>query len=206
MELQVLKSDLAGGAGSVSVSDDVFGVAFNEGLVHQIVTAHMAAGRAGTKAQKTRSQVRGGGIKPWRQKGSGRARAGSSRSPLWRTGGVTFAAVPRDYSQKVNRKMYRGAMRSIWSELIRQDRLRVVESLSLDEPKTRVLAKRLGDKGLNDVLLVLDEVDQNIYLAARNIPWVDVTDAIGVDPVSLVRYDSVVITKAALNQIQERLT
>lgn len=206
MELQIHSGDAgASVVGSLTVSDDLFGAWYNESLVHQVVTAFLATSRAGTKAQKSRSQVRGGGRKPWRQKGTGRARAGSSRSPLWRKGGVTFAAAPRDYSQKVNRKMYRGALRSILSELVRQGRLRVLQSFSLATPKTRVLVDKLQALGVRDVLIVTEDVDQNIYLASRNLPDVAVRDAASVDPVSLIDFDQVLVTKEAVEQIQDRL-
>ncbi|MBK6287500.1 MAG: 50S ribosomal protein L4 [Gammaproteobacteria bacterium] len=191
--------------GTVQVSDVTFAREFNEDLVHQAVVAYMAGGRQGTRAQKTRSEVRGGGRKPFKQKGSGRARAGSIRSPLWRSGGVTFAAQPQDHSQKLNRKMYRAAMRSILSELARQQRLVVVESMGLEQPKTKLLAQRLADFAFQNVLIVSDEVDRNLYLAARNIPHVDVRDVAGVDPVSLVTYEKVVVTVPALRKFEEML-
>lgn len=191
--------------GTVQVSDVTFAREFNEDLVHQAVVAYMAGGRQGTRAQKTRSEVRGGGRKPFKQKGSGRARAGSIRSPLWRSGGVTFAAQPQDHSQKLNRKMYRAAMRSILSELARQQRLVVVESMGLEQPKTKLLAQRLADFEFQNVLIVSDEVDRNLYLAARNIPHVDVRDVAGVDPVSLVTYEKVVVTVPALRKFEEML-
>lgn len=200
MELQMQDS------GSVTVSDDNFGQDFREALVHQVVTACMAATRSGSSQQKTRSQVRGGGIKPWRQKGTGRARAGTIRSPIWRGGGKVFAATPRDYTQKINRKMYRGAMRSILSELVRQERLVAVESFGVDAPRTKELAGKLADLGLGNVLIVSDRPDDNLYLAARNLPKVAVCDAEGADPVSLVGFDKVLVTKAALQQIEERLS
>ncbi|MBW3566455.1 MAG: 50S ribosomal protein L4 [Proteobacteria bacterium] len=203
MELQVHN---ASGAASVKVSEVAFGKDFNESLVHQVVTAVMAAARAGTKAQKTRTQVSGGGIKPWKQKGTGRARAGSIRSPLWRGGGKTFAAVPRDHSQKVNRKMYRGAMQSILSELVRQDRLVVVEDFSLSAPKTKELVGKLKDMKLENVLIIRDEIDENLYLAARNLINVDVRDVHALDPVSLVRYEKVLMTVPAVKQVEEWLS
>jgi large subunit ribosomal protein L4 len=193
------------GGSSMAVADAVFGQDFNETLVHQVVVAYMAAGRAGTHAQKNRSAVSGGGSKPWRQKGTGRARAGTIRSPLWRGGGKTFAATTRDYSQKVNKKAYRAAVRSILSELVRQDRLIVVESFSVDMPRTRDLVSKLGAMGLDRVLIVHDQPDENLYLAARNLPHVDVVDTVVVDPVSLVGFDKVLITAAALRQFEERL-
>lgn len=194
------------GGSSVSVADAVFGQAFNETLVHQVVVAYMAAGRSGTRAQKTRADVRGGGAKPFRQKGTGRARAGTSRSPIWRGGGKVFAARPRDYSQKVNKKAYRAAVRSILSELLRQDRLVVVESLTVDAPKTRQLVDRLKAMNLDDVLIVSHEPDENLYLAARNLPHVDVFDTDLVDPVNLINYDKVVMTVDALRQFEEKLS
>lgn len=193
------------GGSSMDVADAVFAQAFNESLVHQVVVAYMAAGRAGTHAQKNRSAVRGGGTKPWRQKGTGRARAGTIRSPLWRGGGTTFAATNRDYSQKVNRKAYRAALRSILSELVRQDRLVVVESFGVEAPKTRELTAKLDSMGLEHVLIVHDSPDENLFLAARNLPGVDVVDTGIADPVSLVGFDKVLMTVAALRQFEERL-
>ncbi|MDW5378436.1 50S ribosomal protein L4 [Halomonas sp. HP20-15] len=198
--------NLAGAsAGTVEVADATFGKEFNEALVHQVVTAYLAAGRQGTRAQKTRSEVRGGGKKPWRQKGTGRARAGTIRSPLWRSGGVTFAARPQDYTQKVNRKMYRAAMRSILSELIRQERLVVVEEFAVETPKTKQLVAKLGELGLEKVLIVSDDIDEKLYLAARNIPNVDVVDVPAADPVSLVAFDKVLVTVSALRKFEEKL-
>lgn len=194
------------GGSSVSVADAVFGQAFNETLVHQVVVAYMAAGRSGTRAQKTRADVRGGGAKPFRQKGTGRARAGTSRSPIWRGGGKVFAARPRDYSHKVNKKAYRAAVRSILSELLRQDRLVVVDSLTVDAPKTRQLVDKLKAMNLDDVLIVSHEPDENLYLAARNLPHVDVFDTDLVDPVNLINYDKVVMTVDALRQFEEKLS
>lgn len=202
MELQVHN------AGTVTLSDHSFSCDFNEGLVHQVVTAYMAGGRAGTKAQKTRSEVSGGGLKPWRQKGTGRARAGSSRSPLWRTGGVTFAAKPRSYEQKINRKMYRAALRSILSELIRQDRLILIDSLSVPEIKTKGLVQLVKALGLSDnssVLLVTPAQDDALYLSARNLPYVDVYSVTQLDPVSLVSYEKVVMTVDGVKLLEERL-
>lgn len=193
------------GSGSVQLSDETFGQAFREALVHQVVTACLAGARAGTVGQKTRSEVRGGGAKPWRQKGTGRARSGTIRSPIFRGGGKVFAARPRDYSQKINRKMYRAAMRSILSELVRQDRLIAVDAFGVAAPKTRELAAKLGELGLDNVLIVTEEPDNNLYLAARNIPHVAVCDAGDADPVSLVGFEKVLITSAALKQIEERL-
>ena len=191
--------------GTVSVSEVAFAKEFNEPLVHQVVTAFMAGGRQGSKKQKTRSEVRGGGKKPWRQKGTGRARAGTIRSPIWRSGGVTFAATPRDHSQKVNRKMYRGAMQCILSELVRQERLVVVDSFDLDQPKTKLMAAKLKELNAEGALVVAGEVSENVYLASRNLPKVDVCDAQAVDPVSLVAHEKVVVTVDALKKIEELL-
>jgi len=192
--------------GSLELADSSFAADFNQTLVHQVVTAFMAKGRAGTKAQKNRSAVRGGGAKPWRQKGTGRARAGTSRSPIWVGGGRTFAAQPRDFSQKVNRKMYRGAMRSILSELVRQDRLVVADSIRLAEPRTRLLAERLAELGVGDnVLILVDAYETELCLAARNMPHVDVLDLREVNPVSLVRFEKVLTTEAALKGLEESL-
>tara|TARA_R110002110_G_scaffold415748_1_gene654764 strand:+ start:2596 stop:3213 length:618 start_codon:yes stop_codon:yes gene_type:complete len=204
VELNVLKPGNEA-AGTVSVSDVAFAREYNEDLVHQVVTAYMAGARQGTRAQKNRAAVSGGGKKPWRQKGTGRARAGTIRSPIWRSGGVTFAAQPQDHSQKVNRKMYRAAMQSIMSELARQDRLMVVESLELDEPKTRLLAKQLTDYGLDNVLIVSAEVGENLYLAARNLRKVDVRDVDGIDPVSLIGHEKVLVTVDAVKKFEEML-
>jgi len=201
-----MKIAITGGAGSIEVSEANFGVAFNEALVHQVVTAHRAAGRAGTRRHKNRSDVRGGGAKPWRQKGTGRARAGTSRSPIWVGGGRTFASRPRDFEQKVNRKMYRAAMRSIVSELIRQERMLVVDSIAVDKPKTRDLVAALRDLKLEHVLILVAEYDDNLCLAARNLPWVDVLDLREVNPVSLIRYETVLATKAAVERLEERLS
>ncbi len=193
------------GGSSMDVSDTVFGQDFNETLVHQVVVAFMAAGRSGTHAQKNRAAVRGGGAKPWRQKGTGRARAGTIRSPLWRGGGKTFAATTRDYSQKVNKKVYRAAIRSILSELVRQDRLVVVENFAVGAPKTGELVGKLKELDLDKVLIVHEDPDENLYLAARNLPHVDVVDTAIADPVSLVGFDKVLITAAALRQFEEKL-
>ncbi len=193
------------GAASMEVSDAVFGVEFKPGLVHQVVTAYLAASRSGTKAQKTRSEVSGGGAKPWRHKGTGRARAGSSRSPIWRSGGVTFAATPRDYSQKVNRKMYRGAVRSILSELVRAERLIVVPEIALPAAKTKELVAWLKSYEIKDVLILTEDLDETLYLAARNLPGVDVMTARDVDPVSMVAFETVLATAGAIKQLEERL-
>lgn len=195
--------NLTGANGSVEVAESAFGKEFNEALVHQVVTAYMAGARQGTKAQKTRSEVAGGGAKPFRQKGTGRARQGTTRSPIWRTGGVTFAAKPRNYEQKVNKKMYRAAMRSILSELVRQERLVVVENFAVEAPKTKQFLAKMKEFDLSNALVVTEEVDQNLYLSSRNVPHVDVIDAAGIDPVSLIGFDKVVMTVPALKKIEE---
>ncbi|WP_435275170.1 50S ribosomal protein L4 [Psychrobium sp. nBUS_13] len=200
MEL-VLKD--AGNA--LEVSEATFGRDFNEALVHQVVVAYAAGARQGTRKQKTRSEVSGGGAKPWKQKGTGRARAGTIRSPIWRSGGVTFAARPQDHSQKVNRKMYRAALQSIFSELVRQDRLVVVENFAVETPKTKELVAKLKELELKDVLIVTEEVEENLFLAARNLYKVDVRDVASLDPVSLVGFDKIVVTAAAVKQIEEML-
>jgi len=197
--------NLAADGGTVEVSDATFGREFNEALVHQVVVAHMSGARQGSRAQKTRSDVRGGGRKPWRQKGTGRARAGTTRSPIWRSGGVTFAARPQDHSVKVNRKMYRGALRCIVSELVRQDRLVVVESFGVDTPKTKALLDQLKSLDLKSVLIVTEEVEQNLYLSARNVNGIDVRDVRGIDPVSLISHDKVLMTVGALKALEEAL-
>ena len=204
MELNVCKPGSSEVA-TVSVSDAAFAREYNEDLVHQVVTAYMAGARQGTRAQKNRAAVNGGGKKPWRQKGTGRARAGTTRSPIWRSGGVTFAAQPQDHSQKVNRKMYRAAMQTIMSELARQDRLMVVESLDLEAPKTKLLLQRLGEYGVDNVLIVSAEVDENLYLAARNLHKVDVSDVDGIDPLSLIGHDKVMVTVDAVKKFEEML-
>ncbi|KAB2823893.1 MULTISPECIES: 50S ribosomal protein L4 [Aliivibrio] len=193
------------GAAALTVSETTFGREFNEALVHQVVVAYAAGARQGTRAQKTRSEVSGGGAKPWRQKGTGRARAGTIRSPIWRSGGVTFAAKPQDHSQKVNKKMYRGALKSILSELVRQDRLIVVDNFSVEAPKTKELVAKLKELELNDVLIVTGEVDENLFLAARNLYKVDARDVAGIDPVSLVAFNKVLMTAAAVKQVEEML-
>lgn len=204
MELSILKPGNES-AGTVSVSDANFAREYNEDLVHQVVTSFLAGARQGTRAQKTRSDVRGGGKKPWRQKGTGRARAGTIRSPIWRSGGVTFAARPQDHSVKVNRKMYRAALKTIISELARQDRLVVVETLDLDEPKTKLLVSQLNGYGVNSALLIADDVNENLYLASRNLQKVDVRDVQGIDPVSLLSHDKVMVTVDAVKKIEEML-
>jgi large subunit ribosomal protein L4 len=189
----------------VDVSEVTFGRQFNEALVHQVVVAYMAGARQGTRAQKTRSEVNGGGRKPFRQKGTGRARAGTIRSPIWRGGGQTFAAKPQDFGQKVNRKMYRGAMQSILSELIRQERLVVTEDFAIDEPKTKEVQARLKSLELGNVLVVVEEVDSNLYLGARNLRGVEVIDVQGVNPVNLIGFDKVLFTVGALKKAEEML-
>ncbi len=191
--------------GALQVSETTFGREFNEALIHQVVVAYANGARQGTRAQKSRSEVSGGGKKPWRQKGTGRARAGSIRSPIWRSGGVTFAAKPQDHSQKVNKKMYRAALQSILSELVRQERLIVVEQFSIEAPKTKELVAKLKGLDLTDVLIVTPEVDENLFLAARNLYKVDVRDVTGLDPVSLIAFDKVLITADAVKQIEEML-
>jgi len=190
--------------GALEVSEATFGREFNEALIHQVVVAYAAGARQGTKAQKTRSEVAGGGKKPWRQKGTGRARAGTIRSPIWRSGGTTFAAKPRSHDQKVNKKMYRGAMKSILSELVRQDRLVVVESFGVS-PKTKQLAAKLKEMELNDVLIVTKELDENLFLASRNLHKVDARDVQAVDPVSLIAFEKVLMTADAVKQLEEAL-
>jgi large subunit ribosomal protein L4 len=190
---------------ALEVSEATFGRDFNEALVHQVVVAFGAGARQGSKAQKTRSEVRGGGAKPWRQKGTGRARAGTIRSPIWRSGGVTFAAKPQDHSQKVNKKMYRGAIQSILSELVRQERLIVVEKFTVEGPKTKELISKLNELDLSDVLIVTSEVDENLFLSARNLYKVDVRDVQGIDPVSLIAFEKVLITVDAIKALEEAL-
>ena len=192
--------------GSVELRDEAFGVAFNEALVHQVVTAYLAGSRAGTKAQKNRAAVRGGGAKPWAQKGTGRARAGTSRSPIWVGGGRTFAAQPRSYDQKVNKKMYRAALRSVMSELIRQDRLVIVNELALEAPKTKLLATKLKEYDLSNVLILNEAFDEKLFLAARNLPDVGICDVASMDPVVLIRFEKVLVTVPALKLIEERLS
>ena len=194
------------GSGSVDVADAAFGAEFNEPLVHQVVTAYLAGARAGTKSQKNRAAVRGGGAKPWRQKGTGRARAGTIRSPIWVGGGRAFAAKPRDFSQKVNKKMYRAALRSVMSELVRQDRLVVIESLELEAPKTKLLATKLKEMELDNVLILNEAFDEKLFLAARNLPNVGICDAGSIDPVVLIRFEKVLVTLPALKLIEERLS
>jgi len=194
-----------GNKGTVEVSEAAFGIEFNQDLVHQAVVAFLAGARQGTRAQKNRSAVSGGGRKPFAQKGTGRARAGTIRGPIWRGGGVTFAAQPQDHSQKLNRKMYRSAMRSIVSELARQERLVIVKDFSLDAPKTKGLIAKLAEYGLQEALIVTEDVSQNLYLSSRNLHKVDVRDADAIDPVSLINSNKVLVTVAALKKIEENL-
>ncbi|MBA04209.1 MAG: 50S ribosomal protein L4 [Gammaproteobacteria bacterium] len=196
---------LAMGGDTVEVSEVAFGREFNESLVHQVVVAYQSAKRAGTSAQKNRSEVRGGGRKPWRQKGTGRARAGTIRSPIWRGGGRTFPAKPQDYTQKVNRKMYRGAMRCIFSELIRQNRLVAVEEFSIDSPKTKNLLGKLAELSLDDVLIISSDIDDNLRLASRNLKSISVRHASNIDPLSLISHEKVLVTLAALKECEEVL-
>jgi large subunit ribosomal protein L4 len=198
-----LNLDIIGAQNGVDVSDTAFGREFNEALVHQVVVSYMAGARQGTKAQKTRSEVNGGGRKPFRQKGTGRARAGTIRSPIWRGGGVTFAAKPMDHSKKVNKKMYHGAMQAILSELVRQERLVVVEDFTIDAPKTKVFSAKLKELELTNVLIVVEEVDDNLYLGCRNIHDVDVIDVQGVNPVNLIGFKKVLFTVGALKKAEE---
>lgn len=194
------------GSGTVDVADSAFGADFNEALVHQVVTAFLAGGRAGTKAQKNRAAVRGGGAKPWRQKGTGRARAGTIRSPIWVGGGRAFAAKPRDHSQKVNKKMYKAALRSVLSELVRQDRLIITDSIEMKAPKTKELAGMLKKMDLDNVLIVNEAFDEKVFLSARNLPDVGICDAASIDPVVLMRFEKVLMTMPALKMIEERLS
>jgi large subunit ribosomal protein L4 len=192
-------------ASEIQLSDAAFGRAYNEALVHQVVTAYMAAGRSGTKAQKTRAEVRGGGKKPWSQKGTGQARAGSIRSPIWVGGGRAFAAKPRDFSQKVNRKMYRAAMQTMVSQLLREDRLVAVESLELSAPRTKLLISKLAEFGLTRALILVEAYEEKLFLAARNVPYVDVMAVGALDPLSLVKHDKVIATVGALKMLDQRL-
>ena len=200
-----VKTAAGGSKGSVDADDGVFGVEPNQDVLYQVVNAQLAARRAGSASTKTRAEVAGGGAKPWRQKGTGRARAGSIRSPIWRSGGVTFAARPKDYSQKVNRKMYRGAMRSIFSELVRQERLVILDEFSVDAPKTKELTAKLKRLGLQDVLIVTVEFEENLVLAARNLHWMTYIEANQINPVSLIAFDRILITVPALKHVEERL-
>ncbi len=197
---------LAENKGTVEVTDASFGREYNEGLVHQVLVAFMAGARQGSRAQKNRSRVSGGGKKPWRQKGTGRARAGTSRSPIWRSGGVTFAAQPQEHSVKVNKKMYRGALRCIWSELIRQERLVVVEDLVIEQPKTKVLVEKLRDLGLSETLIVVEKIDDNLRLASRNLSKTDVRDLTHIDPLCLISNEKVLVTAGALKGLEVALS
>jgi len=200
-----MKLKSVNGETTLQVSDAAFGASFNEALVHQVITAYRAAGRAGTKAQKSRAEVRGGGRKPWAQKGTGQARVGSNRSPLWIGGGRTFAAKPRDFTQKVNRKMYRGALRSMLAELARTERLLVTDAIELAQPKTKLLAQQLKDWALSSVLIVVEAIDQKLMLAARNLSHVEVIEVTALNPLSLAAYDKVLMTVGAVKLIEERL-
>jgi large subunit ribosomal protein L4 len=201
-----MKLQVQGGSATLEVSDSSFSAEFNEPLVHQVLTAFRAAGRAGTKAQKTRAEVRGGGIKPWNQKGTGRARAGTTRGPIWVGGGRAFAAKPRDFSQKVNRKMYRSAMRAVISELVREKRLVVVDKIELQRPKTRELADHLKRLELTNVLILVETYDEKLCLAARNLPWAEVIDSREVNPLSLISFEKVLATSKAIKNLEERLS
>jgi large subunit ribosomal protein L4 len=200
-----MKIKIDGGSNELQLSDATFGTEYNEALVHQVVTAYRNAGRSGTKAQKTKAEVSGGGKKPWSQKGSGQARAGSIRSPIWVGGGRAFAAKPRSFEQKVNRKMYRGALRSMLSELVRQDRLVVTNGIGLEAPKTRLLAAQLKSMSLENVLIVVEAIDEKLFLAARNLPHVDVLPVTALNPLALASYDKVLMTVGAVKMIEERL-
>ena len=202
MNLNIVKGGKK--SGSIKVSDAVFGADFNEALVHQVVNAYQAGARQGTRAQKNRSAVSGGGAKPFRQKGTGRARAGTSRSPIWRSGGKTFPASTQDFSQKVNRKVYRAAMRSILSELVRQDRFDVIAELKVAEPRTKAFLKAFGGNREDATLVVVDQPDENLMLATRNLVNVFVVESSAVNPFSLVGFDRVVISEAAVKQLEER--
>ena len=197
---------IAENKGTVEVTDASFGREYNEGLVHQVLVAFLAGSRQGSRAQKNRSRVSGGGKKPWRQKGTGRARAGTSRSPIWRSGGVTFAAQPQEHSVKVNKKMYRGALRCIWSELIRQERLVVVEDLVIEQPKTKLLLEKLRDLGLSETLIVVEKIDDNLRLASRNLNKADVRDLTHIDPLCLISSEKVLVTTAALKSLEAALS
>ena len=205
MELKIEKSGKKQ-AGTMSVADNVFAAKFNEPLIHQVLVSYMAGSRSGTKAQKSRSEVRGGGKKPWRQKGTGRARAGSIRSPIWRGGGVTFAAKSRDFSKKINKKMFRGAMRSIFSELVRQERFVCVDEFDVSESKTKLVKEKLDKLGLKEVLIITEGLSENLYLGVRNIPKVDVMDSNEIDPYSLIGFEKVLITQAAVEKVEEWLS
>ena len=204
MELSITKPGKT--SKSLSVSDVAFAKEYNEGLIHQVVVAYLAGARQGTRAQKNRADVRGGGKKPWRQKGTGRARAGTIRSPIWRGGGVTFASKSKDFSVKINRKMYRAAMRSIFSELARQQRLLVVDDIKVESPKTKLLVEKLNQYNVDNVLIVSESIDENLYLASRNLFQVNVSDVHAVDPVSLIAHDNVMMTVEAVKKFEELLS
>jgi len=205
MELKLTTATGKASSKSIEVSDANFSREFNEALVHQAVTGYLAGARSGTRAQKTRSDVRGGGKKPWKQKGTGRARSGTIRSPIWRSGGVTFAARPKDWSQKLNRKMYRAAIQSILSELVRTERLVVVDSFTVDAPKTKDMVERLGKLGTSNVMIVTQDMSDNLFLSTRNLHHVGVCDANNIDPVSLIRFEKVIMTADAVKKIEETL-
>ena len=205
MELKLTTATGKASSKSIEVSDANFSREFNEALVHQAVTGYLAGARSGTRAQKTRSDVRGGGKKPWKQKGTGRARSGTIRSPIWRSGGVTFAAKPKDWSQKLNRKMYRAAIQSILSELVRTERLVVVDDFTVDAPKTKDMVERLGKLGTSNVMIVTADMSDNLFLSTRNLHHVGVCDANNVDPVSLIRFEKVIMTADAVKKIEETL-
>ncbi len=205
MELKLTTATGKASTKSIEVSDANFSREFNESLVHQAVTGYLAGARSGTRAQKTRSDVRGGGKKPWKQKGTGRARSGTIRSPIWRSGGVTFAARPKDWSQKLNRKMYRAAIQSILSELVRTERLVVVDSFAVDAPKTKDMVERLGKLGTSNVMIVTQDMSDNLFLSTRNLHHVGVCDANNIDPVSLIRFEKVIMTADAVKKIEETL-
>jgi large subunit ribosomal protein L4 len=200
-----MKLQLKNAASEIQLSDAACGRAYNEALVHQVVTAYMAGARAGTKRQKSRAEVSGGGRKPWSQKGTGQARVGSIRSPLWVGGGRAFAARPRDFSQKVNRKMYRAAMQSMVSELIRQDRLLAVENLEVSAPRTKLLTAKLAELGASRALILVEAYEEKLFLAARNIPHVEVMPVASLDPLSLIKHDKVIATVGALRLLEQRL-
>ena len=202
MDLQLTTASGNASKQSVEVADSAFAREYNEALIHQVVTAYLAGGRSGTRSTKNRADVRGGGIKPWRQKGTGRARAGTNRSPIWRGGGLTFAAKPTNYSVKVNKKMYRGALRSIFSELARQERLSCIDALDFDEAKTKKARELLAALGLEDVLIITDEVTENVFLSLRNIPKVDIIDTAEINPYTLIGFDNVLMTKAAVEKVE----
>jgi len=205
MELKLTTATGKASTKSIEVSDANFSREFNESLVHQAVTGYLAGARSGTRAQKTRSEVSGGGKKPWKQKGTGRARSGTIRSPIWRSGGITFAAKPKDWSQKLNRKMYRAAIQSILSELVRTERLVVVDSFTVDAPKTKDMVERLGKLGTSNVMIVTEDMSDNLFLSTRNLHHVGVCDANNIDPVSLIRFEKVIITADAVKKIEETL-